>query len=73
VDQEAMSQYMKPSRTEEASGNRPAHSKGFVVRDAPWSAAPPDSTDTTEFPTLGNTASPAPPVQGGAVRWGPRR
>ncbi|XP_019637669.1 PREDICTED: vigilin-like [Branchiostoma belcheri] len=73
VDQEAMSQYMKPSRTEEASNNRPAHSKGFVVRDAPWSAAPPDSTDTTEFPTLGNTASTAPPVQGGAVRWGPRR
>ena len=58
-----LEQFMKPVREPEPKKGNP---KGFVVRDAPWSGHAPDTSNTEDFPELGqNTPKKAP------IKWGP--
>jgi predicted PilT family ATPase len=75
METEDMQRYMKsPSREEENRGNRGGHPAGFFVRDAPWSAAAPDTSSTADFPGLGSMRSPAPVEASSAAPkyWGPK-
>ncbi|KAH0623971.1 hypothetical protein JD844_007202 [Phrynosoma platyrhinos] len=67
VDNEAMQVYMKPPAHEEAK----ATSKGFVVRDAPWTAGntekAPDMSSSEDFPSFGAQVAPK------TLPWGPKR
>ncbi|KAF7243291.1 Vigilin [Varanus komodoensis] len=67
VDNEAMQVYMKPPAHEEAK----AASKGFVVRDAPWTAGntekAPDMSSSEDFPSFGAQVAPK------TLPWGPKR
>ncbi|KAL7990812.1 hypothetical protein Chor_014242 [Crotalus horridus] len=67
VDNEAMQVYMKPPGHEEAKGA----SKGFVVRDAPWTAGntekAPDMSSSEDFPSFGAQVAPK------TLPWGPKR
>ncbi|ETE61946.1 Vigilin, partial [Ophiophagus hannah] len=67
VDNEAMQVYMKPPGHEEAK----AASKGFVVRDAPWTAGntekAPDMSSSEDFPSFGAQVAPK------TLPWGPKR
>ncbi|XP_077147127.1 vigilin [Ranitomeya variabilis] len=69
VENEAMQSYMKAPSQEE---NKPQPSKGFVVRDAPWTAGggsdkAPDMTSPEDFPHFGA------PVAHKTSPWGPKR
>uniref|UniRef100_A0A2K5CAC2 Vigilin n=1 Tax=Aotus nancymaae TaxID=37293 RepID=A0A2K5CAC2_AOTNA len=67
VDSEALQLYMKPPAHEEAK----APSRGFVVRDAPWTASSsekaPDMSSSEEFPSFGAQVAPK------TLPWGPKR
>lgn len=67
VDSEALQVYMKPPAHEESK----APSKGFVVRDAPWTASSsekaPDMSSSEEFPSFGAQVAPK------TLPWGPKR
>ncbi|KAL4840568.1 hypothetical protein H8958_003257 [Nasalis larvatus] len=67
VDSEVMQVYMKPPAHEEAK----APSRGFVVRDAPWTASSsekaPDMSSSEEFPSFGAQVAPK------TLPWGPKR
>uniref|UniRef100_A0A8C6R5N1 Vigilin n=1 Tax=Nannospalax galili TaxID=1026970 RepID=A0A8C6R5N1_NANGA len=67
VDSEALQVYMKPPAHEESK----APSKGFVVRDAPWTATSsekaPDMSSSEEFPSFGAQVAPK------TLPWGPKR
>uniref|UniRef100_A0A8I6AEL3 Vigilin n=1 Tax=Rattus norvegicus TaxID=10116 RepID=A0A8I6AEL3_RAT len=67
VDSEALQVYMKPPAHEESK----APSKGFVVRDAPWtsnsSEKAPDMSSSEEFPSFGAQVAPK------TLPWGPKR
>ncbi|XP_012889101.1 PREDICTED: vigilin [Dipodomys ordii] len=67
VDSEALQVYMKPPAHEEYK----APSKGFVVRDAPWTASSsekaPDMSSSEEFPSFGAQVAPK------TLPWGPKR
>ncbi|XP_040828324.1 vigilin isoform X2 [Ochotona curzoniae] len=67
VDSEALQAYMKPPAHEESK----APSKGFVVRDAPWTSATsekaPDMSSSEEFPSFGAQVAPK------TLPWGPKR
>uniref|UniRef100_A0A087WP83 Vigilin n=1 Tax=Mus musculus TaxID=10090 RepID=A0A087WP83_MOUSE len=67
VDSEALQVYMKPPAHEESR----APSKGFVVRDAPWtsnsSEKAPDMSSSEEFPSFGAQVAPK------TLPWGPKR
>uniref|UniRef100_A0A6I8P600 Vigilin n=1 Tax=Ornithorhynchus anatinus TaxID=9258 RepID=A0A6I8P600_ORNAN len=67
VDNEAIQVYMKPSTHEESK----APSKGFVVRDAPWTASnnekAPDMSSSEDFPSFGAQVAPK------TLPWGPKR
>ncbi|KAM5228548.1 vigilin isoform 2-T2 [Ctenodactylus gundi] len=67
VDSEALQVYMKPPAHEESK----APSKGFVVRDAPWTAnsseKAPDMSSSEEFPSFGAQVAPK------TLPWGPKR
>ncbi|XP_022367336.1 vigilin isoform X2 [Enhydra lutris kenyoni] len=67
VDSEALQLYMKPPAHEESK----APSKGFVVRDAPWTAnsseKAPDMSSSEEFPSFGAQVAPK------TLPWGPKR
>ncbi|PNI14315.1 HDLBP isoform 2 [Pan troglodytes] len=67
VDSEALQVYMKPPAHEEAK----APSRGFVVRDAPWTASSsekaPDMSSSEEFPSFGAQVAPK------TLPWGPKR
>uniref|UniRef100_A0A8C5UTY8 Vigilin n=1 Tax=Microcebus murinus TaxID=30608 RepID=A0A8C5UTY8_MICMU len=67
VDSEALQVYMKPPAHEESK----APSKGFVVRDAPWTASgsdkAPDMSSSEEFPSFGAQVAPK------TLPWGPKR
>lgn len=67
VDSEALQVYMKPPAHEESK----APSKGFVVRDAPWTSASsekaPDMSSSEEFPSFGAQVAPK------TLPWGPKR
>ncbi|XP_023376853.1 vigilin [Pteropus vampyrus] len=67
VDSEVLQVYMKPPAHEEAR----APSKGFVVRDAPWTASnsekAPDMSSSEEFPSFGAQVAPK------TLPWGPKR
>uniref|UniRef100_A0A452FNH9 Vigilin n=1 Tax=Capra hircus TaxID=9925 RepID=A0A452FNH9_CAPHI len=67
VDSEALQLYMKPPAHEESK----APSKGFVVRDAPWTASSsekaPDMSSSEEFPSFGAQVAPK------TLPWGPKR
>uniref|UniRef100_A0A8D1MMI7 Vigilin n=1 Tax=Sus scrofa TaxID=9823 RepID=A0A8D1MMI7_PIG len=67
VDTEALQLYMKPPAHEEAK----APSRGFVVRDAPWTASSsekaPDMSSSEEFPSFGAQVAPK------TLPWGPKR
>lgn len=60
--------YMNPPSKQQSSQ---AH--GFVVRDAPWDQkggvvpAPPDTSNTADFPAISSAAAPR------ATAWGPYR
>uniref|UniRef100_A0A2K5SIL5 Vigilin n=1 Tax=Cebus imitator TaxID=2715852 RepID=A0A2K5SIL5_CEBIM len=66
VDSEALQVYMKPLAHEEAK----APSRGFVVRDAPWTASSsekaPDMSSSEEFPSFGAQVAPK------TLPWGPK-
>ncbi|KAM4041294.1 vigilin [Anomaloglossus baeobatrachus] len=69
VENEVMQSYMKPPSQDE---NKPQPSKGFVVRDAPWTAGggsdkAPDMTSSEDFPSFGA------PVAHKTSPWGPKR
>ncbi|KAM4772544.1 vigilin [Rhinophrynus dorsalis] len=69
VENEAMQSYMKPHSQEES---KPQPSKGFVVRDAPWTAGgssekAPDMSSSEDFPSFGA------PVAHKTSPWGPKR
>ncbi|XP_069583819.1 vigilin [Ranitomeya imitator] len=69
VENEVMQSYMKAPSQEE---NKPQPSKGFVVRDAPWTAGggsdkAPDMTSPEDFPHFGA------PVAHKTSPWGPKR
>jgi hypothetical protein len=77
-DNEVMKSYQSP-RQQEYSGKQSggAQQAGFVVRDAPWSAASqadggrinaPDTNSMSDFPEFGASASAAAP----GSRWGPK-
>nr|XP_058155674.1 vigilin isoform X3 [Dasypus novemcinctus] len=67
VDNEALQVYMKPPVPEECK----APSRGFVVRDAPWTASnsekAPDMSSSEEFPSFGAQVAPK------TLPWGPKR
>ncbi|XP_078419626.1 vigilin-like [Cetorhinus maximus] len=67
VESEAMQAYMKPaSRMDEPK----TISKGFVVRDAPWTSGTekaPDMSSSEDFPSFGAPVAPK------ASPWGPKR
>uniref|UniRef100_A0A2K5Q6D2 Vigilin n=1 Tax=Cebus imitator TaxID=2715852 RepID=A0A2K5Q6D2_CEBIM len=67
VDSEALQVYMKPPQHEEAK----APSRGFVVRDAPWTSSSsekaPDMSSSEEFPSFGAQVAPK------TLPWGPKR
>ncbi|VTJ88527.1 Hypothetical predicted protein, partial [Marmota monax] len=67
VDSEALQGYLKPPVHEESK----APSKGFVVRDAPWTASSsekaPDMSSSEEFPSFGAQVAPK------TLPWGPKR
>uniref|UniRef100_F1MT25 Vigilin n=1 Tax=Bos taurus TaxID=9913 RepID=F1MT25_BOVIN len=67
VDSEALQLYLKPPAHEESK----APSKGFVVRDAPWTASSsekaPDMSSSEEFPSFGAQVAPK------TLPWGPKR
>uniref|UniRef100_A0A2K6ABP3 Vigilin n=1 Tax=Mandrillus leucophaeus TaxID=9568 RepID=A0A2K6ABP3_MANLE len=67
VDSEVLQVYMKPPAHEEAK----APSRGFVVRDAPWTASSsekaPDMSSSEEFPSFGAQVAPK------TLPWGPKR
>ncbi|XP_056420711.1 vigilin [Hyla sarda] len=69
VENEVMQSYMKPHSQDD---NKPQPSKGFVVRDAPWTAGgnsekAPDMTSSEDFPSFGA------PVAHKTSPWGPKR
>ncbi|KAG8445389.1 hypothetical protein GDO86_010247 [Hymenochirus boettgeri] len=69
VENEVMQSYMKPHSLEDS---KPQSSKGFVVRDAPWTAGggnekAPDMSSSEEFPIFGA------PVTHKTSPWGPKR
>ncbi|XP_033885431.1 vigilin-like [Acipenser ruthenus] len=63
--------YMKP-RGGTAADEPRGPSKGFVVRDAPWTAGPsdqaPDMSSSEEFPSFGSHVAPK-----SSSPWGPKR
>ncbi|XP_065736334.1 vigilin isoform X2 [Phocoena phocoena] len=67
VDSEALQLYVKPAPHEESK----APSRGFVVRDAPWTASSsekaPDMSSSEEFPSFGAQVAPK------TLPWGPKR
>ncbi|XP_053314560.1 vigilin [Spea bombifrons] len=69
AESEVMQSYMKSSSQEDS---KPQQSKGFVVRDAPWTAGgsnekAPDMTSSEDFPSFGA------PVAHKTSPWGPKR
>ncbi|KAK1168684.1 vigilin-like [Acipenser oxyrinchus oxyrinchus] len=71
-DSESMQTYMKPRGGSSSAADEPrGPSKGFVVRDAPWTAGPsdqaPDMSSSEEFPSFGTPVAPK------SSPWGPKR
>ena len=60
LDKENLQRLQKPrSRDLDSKSQTVVDGRGFVVRDAPWDAAP--NTDSTEeFPSIGSSARDAP-------------
>eukprot|EP00914_Ancora_sagittata_P007954 GHVO01015688.1.p1 GENE.GHVO01015688.1~~GHVO01015688.1.p1 ORF type:complete len:139 (+),score=21.07 GHVO01015688.1:110-526(+) len=86
-ENEMMQQYLRSPSREDDGQRRSGHGHGFTVRNAPWSAAAPDTSSTADFPGLGApkrtpAAAPvedaaAPPAAAAAppryaVSWGPK-
>lgn len=86
-ENEMMQQYLRSPSREDDGQRKSGHSHGFSVRNAPWSAAAPDTSSTADFPGLGAPRrSPAAPVEDAAaappaataaapryaVSWGPK-
>lgn len=72
VENEAKMAYMKPSGRSAASVEEPrGPSKGFVVREAPWTTGnekAPDMSSSEEFPSFGTPVAAAK-----SSPWGPKR
>uniref|UniRef100_A0A3B4ENV0 Vigilin n=1 Tax=Pygocentrus nattereri TaxID=42514 RepID=A0A3B4ENV0_PYGNA len=72
VENESKMAYMKPSGTAAASSEEArGPSKGFVVREAPWTTSSekaPDMSSSEDFPSFG-----APVAAARASPWGPKR
>ncbi|XP_034036586.1 high density lipoprotein binding protein a [Thalassophryne amazonica] len=71
VENEAKMAYMRPAGSSAAAmEEQRAPSKGFVVREAPWTTATekaPDMSSSEDFPSFGA------PVAAKASPWGPKR
>jgi len=71
VENESKMAFMRPSRDGASSMDEPrGPSKGFVVREAPWTAAgekAPDMSSSEDFPSFGA------PVAAKSSPWGPKR
>uniref|UniRef100_A0A3B3WR27 Vigilin n=1 Tax=Poecilia mexicana TaxID=48701 RepID=A0A3B3WR27_9TELE len=71
VENEAKMAYMRPpGGSVAAADEQRGHSKGFVVREAPWATGnekAPDMSSSEDFPSFGA------PVQAKASPWGPKR
>ncbi|XP_065122761.2 high density lipoprotein binding protein a isoform X2 [Paramisgurnus dabryanus] len=72
VENEAKMAYIKPSGSSSAHGGESCGpSKGFVVREAPWTTGnekAPDMSSSEEFPSFG-----APVAAARSSPWGPKR
>ncbi|XP_056607167.1 high density lipoprotein binding protein a [Triplophysa dalaica] len=72
VENEAKMAYMKPSGSSASSVEEPrGPSKGFVVREAPWTTGnekAPDMSSSEEFPSFGTPVAAAK-----SSPWGPKR
>lgn len=72
VENEAKMAYIKPSGSSSAHGGESrGPSKGFVVREAPWTTGnekAPDMSSSEEFPSFG-----APVAAARSSPWGPKR
>ncbi|XP_043926730.1 vigilin [Protopterus annectens] len=70
VENETLQSFMKPREQDEVRASAP--SRGFVVRDAPWTATTaekaPDMSSSEDFPSFGATV-----VQKVVSPWGPKR
>lgn len=66
TENEMMAQYRAPNR-DSASDSSHQNTRGFMVRNAPWS--PPDTTSTTDFPEFGQANVPQSATP---VAWGPK-
>ena len=60
-----MEQYTKPPSRDAPEPNK--NVPGFMVRDAPWNKVP-DTTNTTDFPSIGSATNAAPQR---TPAWGP--
>lgn len=70
VENESRMAYMKPHNAAAAEESR-GPSKGFVVREAPWTTASekaPDMSSSEDFPSFGAPTGPPKPSP-----WGPKR
>ena len=70
-EQMLMDQYTRaPSRHEHEGKAKGSQPQGFVVRNAPWSSAVPDTNSTTDFPEFSATVEKKNPC---SMAWGPSR
>ncbi|XP_012680775.1 high density lipoprotein binding protein a [Clupea harengus] len=78
VENESRMQHMKPSGGGGGGGGGGAssmdeprgNSKGFVVREAPWTEKAPDMSSSEDFPSFGAAPAAPPPKPS---PWGPKR
>lgn len=69
VDQEYLQELQRPpSKAMDDGPRRHTDTQGFVVRNAPWHAAAPDTASTEEFPSFGSVVKPK-----SGHTWGPVR
>ncbi|XP_068449325.1 high density lipoprotein binding protein a isoform X1 [Clinocottus analis] len=68
VENEAKMAYMRPhGGSAAAMDEQRGPSKGFVVREAPWTEQAPDMSSSEDFPSFGAPVAPK------ASPWGPKR
>ena len=68
-DQEYLQELQRPpSKSNDNPNTKNTNTQGFVVRNAPWHSAAPDTASTEEFPSFGSVVQPK-----SGHAWGPVR
>lgn len=68
-DQEYLQELQRPpSKSNDNPNTKNTNTQGFVVRNAPWHCAAPDTASTEEFPSFGSVVQPK-----SGHAWGPVR